>query len=116
MKEEVCNHDKYGYCKFGEQHCRKIHFKEICQSLSSCPKKPVCNKRHPRSCKRFTAESFCRFENSCAYSHQEKNEFQNKNILCEMQAKMQNLEITHKVGINNPNNKVELLSKKGSYA
>ena len=33
-------------------------------------------------------------------------------ILCEMEAKMLNLEITHKVEINHLNNKLELLSKK----
>ena len=40
MEEKACSHDKSGYCKFGE-HCWKNHFKEICQSLSSCPKNKI---------------------------------------------------------------------------
>ena len=111
MEENVCCHDKYGYCKFGEQ-CRKHHFKEIFRSLSSCPNIQNCNKRHPRSCMRFTSESFCSFKNSCAYSHHEKPNLNNKNILGEMQPKMQNLEITHNVELDHLKNKMELLSKK----
>ena len=99
-----------------ESTARKKHLKEICQSLSSCPNKHNCNKRHPRSCQRFTSKSFCRLKNSCAYSHHEKHDINNKNILGEMQTKMQNTEITHNVELDHLKNKIELLSKKGPYA
>ena len=49
---------------------------------------------------------------SCAYSHHEKPNLNNKNILGEMQPKMQNLEITHNVELDHLKNKMELLSKK----
>ena len=62
------------------------------------------------------SESFCRFGNICAYSHHKRHDFSNKKIMCEMEAKMQNLEIPYKVEINHLNNKLKLLSRKGSYA
>ena len=95
MEEKVCSHDKYGHCKFGNQ-CKKHHYKKICQNLALCQNKDVCNKRHPKYCKRFKSDSFCRFENRCSYFHPEKSDMDYRNIVGKMQIKMLNLEITTK--------------------
>ena len=53
MDSKVCSNFKYGFCKFKE------HYK----------KAKVCNKRHPKVCKRVSLEKFCKFGSDCAYLH-----------------------------------------------
>ena len=67
MEKQVCTHFKYGYCKFKE-HCEREHVTGECKALFACKSK-VCNKRHPRVCKRFSLEKFCKFGSDCAYLH-----------------------------------------------
>ena len=37
-------------------------------------KEPNCIKRHAKKCKYFSEHNFCKFNNSCAYIHKEKEE------------------------------------------
>ena len=67
MEGQICNHFKYGYCKFKEA-CQKVHVTGECKKLSSCKDK-YCNTRHPKICKRFSLEKFCKFGEDCAYLH-----------------------------------------------
>lgn len=68
MDNSICQHHKFGFCKFREQ-CSKVHVKEKCKNLSACKDLKSCNKRHQRVCKRFVLERFCKFGNECAYLH-----------------------------------------------
>ena len=68
MVSQICHHHKFGYCRFKEQ-CEKEHVKEECQALSACKEVRSCNKRHPKTCKRFVFERFCKFGDECAYLH-----------------------------------------------
>ena len=68
MDSHICQHHKFGYCRFKDQ-CKKEHLKEKCQSLSACTEVKSCNKRHPKACKRFVFEKFCRFNDDSAYLH-----------------------------------------------
>ena len=79
MIREVCLFDKFSYCKNGVR-CLKIHLKEVCMNRECDYRK--CNKRHPRLCKLFMGKGFCRFGNSCRYSHRPPKcvEEQNKRI------------------------------------
>ena len=67
MEGEICKHYKYGFCKFQDQ-CQKEHVEGECNALYACKSK-VCNKRHPKVCKRFSLERFCKFGEECAYRH-----------------------------------------------
>ena len=68
MKDQICQHHKYGYCKFQSQ-CQKRHVEGHCEALGACQQKTSCNKRHPKACKRFTLEKFCKFGLDCDYAH-----------------------------------------------
>ena len=68
MEDEICQFDKFGYCKY-KKECRKRHFSEECQELSNCKSIKTCSKRHPKACTRHKSGQ-CRFE-KCAYKHQE---------------------------------------------
>ena len=68
MTSNVCQHFKFGFCKF-KNKCNKDHkTEEICINRSSC-KTTSCNKRHPKVCTRFTLEKYCRFGDKCSYFH-----------------------------------------------
>ena len=62
----VCKHFQTGYCKFRE-HCKKRHEKTVCPSLHCSVK--ACTKRHPKSCKFYALNQFCKFGDSCCYKH-----------------------------------------------
>ena len=95
MDGQVCTHFKYGVCKFKE-HCEKQHVEGECEDLFACKAK-VCNKRHPKVCKRFSLEKFCKFGSDCAYLHlidssvkvqKQLNDFDLKRSSNELQIKM----------------------------
>lgn len=66
MEGEICQYQKYGYCRF-KNECNKRHLSSECEDLE-CKNSKGCEKRHPKRCKRY-ASGNCRFEN-CAYKHQ----------------------------------------------
>ena len=89
MEREICRHFMYGYCKFKE-NCMKQHVKVECKDLSACKSKE-CLKRHPKVCKRFFAEKFCKFKAGCAYLHsvdQSSQVQQQKDIQNELKIKL----------------------------
>ena len=68
MTANICQYFKFGYCKFNSL-CNKDHITdEICTERSACKTKS-CIKRHPKACKRYAIERFCRFGETCAYFH-----------------------------------------------
>ena len=69
MEKEVCLYQKYGFCRYKEK-CFKRHLKEECKDLN-CPTKKMCNKRHPKLCKRYALEKSCIFGEKCDYLHRE---------------------------------------------
>ena len=73
MEGKICKHYKYGFCKF-QDYCQKEHVEGECNALHACKSKD-CNKRHPKVCKRFAIDKFCKFGEECAYRHpQDKSE------------------------------------------
>ena len=89
--EGVCSHQKFGFCKFKET-CKNQHLKEICEDLLACPNTKGCHKRHPRECKRYAVERFCRFGDGCAYSHQTQSKVFDTNNHTEIDKKVVELE------------------------
>ena len=71
MEDEVCIFDKFGFCRF-KSTCKRKHFNQKCEDLSSCKNIKSCMKRHPKTCKRFAFQDVCRFGSTCAYNHKEK--------------------------------------------
>ena len=69
MEGEVCQFDKFGFCKY-QKDCKRRHFSEECKDLSRCKSIKTCVKRHPKACKQY-ASGHCRFESGCAYKHEE---------------------------------------------
>ena len=66
MEVVVCKYFQSGFCKF-QEHCRKQHVKELCET-DKCTSK-VCIKRHPKVCKYFKTQNACKFNELCAYQH-----------------------------------------------
>ena len=64
---QISNHFRFGYCK-NKENCVKKHMADKCKNISTCKSK-VCIKRHPKICKRFSVEKFCKFGPGCAYLH-----------------------------------------------
>ena len=85
MIREVCLYDKFSFCKNGVR-CLKIHLKETCQNRECDYKK--CNKRHPRPCRIFRMNGFCRFGTSCRYSHSLSKEVEDQNNKIESMEKV----------------------------
>ena len=80
MEAALCQHFKTGYCKF-EKRCKKHHESEIC-FIQECDIN-YCNLRHPRICKYFASQQFCKFGHKCAYRHvkvQQKSDTDTQNI------------------------------------
>ena len=66
----VCLYNQRGYCKF-KQNCRKAHENKTCTEDSNCKQKD-CPYRHPKLCRNFSEERYCRFGDDCAYKHKEE--------------------------------------------
>ena len=111
MEGEVCQHSKFGFCKYQES-CSKIHFTEICKSLSGCHKIKECKKRHPKPCKRFDSENGCRFQKKCEYNHQVTKQTKEQNELTDKVNMLETslLDLTNKV-VNMENERKEYLEK-----
>ena len=73
---QICKFNNSGFCKLGEQ-CPNVHVTELCSNNVTCKDKS-CRKRHPRSCKFYSQNGTCKFENDCAYLH--KTNESNKKI------------------------------------
>ena len=70
MEEEVCFYQKFGFCKYKEM-CSKGHLDQECKDINACKIKKVCDKRHPKICKRYVLERSCVFGEKCEYLHKE---------------------------------------------
>ena len=82
MEEEVCVYQKNGYCRYKEK-CIKKHLKQECKDLNNCTAKKICNKRHPKLCRRYVLEGSCIFGERCDYLHKEKEMSPGENQLKE---------------------------------
>ena len=91
MEGEVCNYQKFSFYKFKDK-CRKTHLKETCHDLSACVEIKICQKRHPRGCKRHALEGFCRFGALCAYHHQDQSTQLTKNSNIKINKKVEDLD------------------------
>ena len=68
--ENVCRHNKFGFCKYGNT-CRKRHIEEVCDN-EECETN-LCARRHPRSCRFFSEFGRCKFGEFCRFKHVEKS-------------------------------------------
>ena len=122
ISENVCKHNKYGYCKFQEK-CRFQHVKQICPRKDCEIEK--CSLRHPRECRYYREYSRCKFGSFCFYHHKdgdkvsENREIENKlNVSDEKQNELEHkltylsklLEVKSEV-IDNLDRKVNALEK-----
>ena len=64
--EDICKFHQTGFCKHGSQ-CNRKHMDEVCPEFRECSERN-CVRRHPKSCKYFARNQYCKFE-KCAYSH-----------------------------------------------
>ena len=84
----MCRYYKFGYCKF-KQQCHKEHVEAKCEALSACKDIKWCNKHHPKVCKIFALEIFCKYGERCAYEHFVKD--QSKRVVDELVEDMKNI-------------------------
>ena len=103
MEGIICSHHMYGYCKFKER-CEKQHVKGECKYLSACKSK-TCKKRHPKVCKRYSLEKYCKFGTDCAYLHMIDTSLQVHNQLKTFELK----ESSNELKIKELEDKVEIL-------
>ena len=66
--ENLCKFQNSGFCKF-ETKCNFKHVFDNCDE-KGCDK-TGCIKRHPKRCRYFFLKRFCKFQESCHYSHGE---------------------------------------------
>ena len=66
MEEQVCLHQKFGFCKYKEK-CNKRRLDEECKDLGNC------DKRHPKLCRRYILEVSCSYGERCEYLQKEKD-------------------------------------------
>ena len=85
----VCKHFQTGFCKFAE-NCKWRHEKEICQ-ITRCSSK-ACRKRHPKLCKFFALNNFCKFEDLCCYKHIIAEPHNTPHLLTTLQTKVDAME------------------------
>ena len=71
--ENVCNHFKYGYCKY-KSKCKMNHVGEECKNESCLTED--CPKRHPKPCFYWTKFGNCKLGGKCAYKHVKSKEFE----------------------------------------
>ena len=70
MEEDACMYYKYEFCKF-KDHCKRNHYKEKFKDSDKCKDDKVCQKKHPKPCKRYNSDKSCHFGSECAYHHTE---------------------------------------------
>ena len=80
MTGEICMFDKFGFCKEREK-CKKTHLIEVCVKEECDIKK--CDKRHPRACKYFQQNGYCKFESNCKYGHKQSESSKDQNLRIE---------------------------------
>ena len=80
MTGEICMFDKYGFCKEREK-CEKTHLTEICVQEECDSKK--CDKRHPRPCKYFQQNGYCKYKSNCKYGHKQSGCCKDQNLRIE---------------------------------
>ena len=85
----VCKHFQTGFCKFAEK-CKRRHEKEICQ-VTHCSSK-TCKKRHPKICKFFTLNQFCKFGDLCCYKHSTAESHNIPHLFTALQTKVDEME------------------------
>ena len=73
MEDEVCIFDKFGFCRF-KSTCKRKHFDQKCEDLSSCKIFKSCMKRHPKNMYKVCSfQDVSRFGSTCAYNNKEIN-------------------------------------------
>jgi hypothetical protein len=72
--QSVCVFNKYGFCKYLET-CRNYHEKKICE-ISQCEVRK-CPLRHPKICKFYRDNGYCKFGEFCYFSHKTKMNIEN---------------------------------------
>ena len=85
----VCKHFQTGFCKFADK-CKRQHEKEICQT-THCSLK-TCRKRHPKLCKFFSLNHFCKFGDLCCYKHLIAESQSTPHLLTVLQTKVDEME------------------------
>ena len=82
VSQNICKFQKYGFCKFRDK-CRLNHLFINCD-VKDC-KEVDCIKRHPKRCKYFFLRRFCKFGDSCSYSHDEETSKEATNLHLEIE-------------------------------
>ena len=65
----VCDHNKYGFCKYGLK-CRQKHINTKCEN-PTCEIK-TCHQRHPKECRFYRSYGRCKFGTFCLYEHKDE--------------------------------------------
>ena len=72
MEDEICQFNKYGFCRYKREFKRR-HSSEECKDLDKCKSIKTCFKRHPKAYKKYKTGN-CQSTSECAYHHEEPNE------------------------------------------
>ena len=56
MEDEICQHSKYGFCKYKDS-CKRKHFGECCNDMSNCQLIKAATKDTPNHLKDLLQEA-----------------------------------------------------------
>ena len=87
MTGEICMFDKFGFCK-ERDNCEKTHLTEVCVQEECDARK--CDNRHPRPCKYFQQNGYCKFKFNCKYGHKQSGFLTDQNVRIEALEKKNN--------------------------
>ena len=85
VTQNVCPHNKFGYCKYQET-CKILHVNDVCEN-SSCDIS-TCMSRHPKTCKYYRDFGRCKF--NCKHIENTVESLKKKNE--EMLSKISNID------------------------
>ena len=72
----ICKFNQTGFCKFREG-CNKTHNNKLCEKTNDCTEES-CKQRHPKDCKNFSKDGFCRHKDKFVYKHAQPHNNQDK--------------------------------------
>ena len=91
MIENICKHNKFGFCKFGDK-CQFRHINDLCLSENCIV--DACENRHPKFCYYQKNYGRCKFTTFCKYSHEkEKLICENKENISDFRQRLEEKEL-----------------------
>ena len=111
LRQKPCGYFKYGYCRFG-RNCLKPHITEECRDRKCSVRE--CERRHPRLCRYWRDYGRCKFEDNCAFRHEDETKRKTDEIVSKLNETTQKL-VEKDMEIINLKEKISEIEKMVNY-